>query len=143
MNETRNFILTQIRKKLSVKKAENVEKSIFNYTIQFATSHGVQKSWNDRYFIHVYKIKACNVLEILTPHTILGIEDKTLSAKNIAFDKECVADVVDQSDITDGIFQCRVCGSKKTTYYSLQTRSADEPMTNFITCVNCKHRWKM
>jgi transcription elongation factor S-II len=28
------------------------------------------------------------------------------------------------------------------TYYQLQTRSADEPMTTFVTCVNCDNRWK-
>jgi transcription elongation factor S-II len=74
---------------------------------------------------------------------IENIETKKISAKNIAFEKETSEDTVDESEVTDGIFQCRKCGSKKTTYYSLQTRSADEPMTNFITCVHCKHRWKM
>ena len=28
------------------------------------------------------------------------------------------------------------------TYYQLQTRSADEPMTTFITCIKCGTRWK-
>ena len=34
-----------------------------------------------------------------------------------------------------GEFTCRKCGSTKTTHYSLQTRSADEPMTVFVTCL--------
>ena len=25
---------------------------------------------------------------------------------------------------------------------SLQTRSADEPMTTFVTCIRCSNRWK-
>jgi DNA-directed RNA polymerase subunit M/transcription elongation factor TFIIS len=41
-----------------------------------------------------------------------------------------------------GIFRCRRCKSYKTTYYEMQTRSADEPMTVFITCHNCDSRWK-
>ncbi len=45
-------------------------------------------------------------------------------------------------DIQDGMFTCRKCKSKKTTYYQMQTRSADEPMTTFVTCVNCKNRWR-
>ena len=45
--------------------------------------------------------------------------------------------------VEDGIFQCYKCDSKKTTSYSLQTRSADEPMTVFITCVECSNKWKM
>ena len=40
----------------------------------------------------------------------------------------------------DGFFTCNTCKSKKTTYYPLQTRSAEEPMTTFVSCLNCgKH----
>ena len=39
-------------------------------------------------------------------------------------------------------FTCRKCRSKKCTYYQLQTRSADEPMTTFVTCLECDRRWK-
>ena len=35
----------------------------------------------------------------------------------------------------EGEFTCRKCKSTKTTHYSLQTRSADEPMTVFVTCL--------
>ena len=45
-------------------------------------------------------------------------------------------------EYNDGIEQCRRCKSYKTTYYSKQTRSADEPMTNFFTCHNCGKHWK-
>ena len=39
-------------------------------------------------------------------------------------------------------FKCWKCKSKKCTYYQLQTRSADEPMTTFVTCLDCGNRWK-
>ncbi|CAL9752062.1 unnamed protein product [Musa acuminata subsp. burmannicoides] len=39
-------------------------------------------------------------------------------------------------------FKCGRCGQRKTTYYQMQTRSADEPMTTFVTCVNCNNHWK-
>ncbi|KAL6530384.1 hypothetical protein OROHE_014737 [Orobanche hederae] len=39
-------------------------------------------------------------------------------------------------------FTCGRCKKKDTTYYQMQTRSADEPMTTFVTCVNCNNRWK-
>lgn len=41
-----------------------------------------------------------------------------------------------------GLFQCWKCRDYKTTYYELQTRSADEPMTVFITCHECDITWK-
>lgn len=46
------------------------------------------------------------------------------------------------SEAPDGMFTCGKCRSQKTTYYQLQTRSADEPMTTFVTCTNCSKRWK-
>jgi len=42
----------------------------------------------------------------------------------------------------EGQFKCGKCKSVKTTYYQLQTRSADEPMTTFVTCKGCGNRWK-
>ena len=46
-------------------------------------------------------------------------------------------------DVTEGVYKCRRCGGKKTVQREQQTRSADEPMTIFITCVNCKNTWKI
>jgi len=40
------------------------------------------------------------------------------------------------------MFRCGKCGQRKCAYYQLQTRSADEPMTTFITCIPCGNRWK-
>lgn len=40
------------------------------------------------------------------------------------------------------MFFCRKCQKRKCTYYQMQTRSADEPMTTFVTCLNCGNRWK-
>jgi len=39
-------------------------------------------------------------------------------------------------------FLCKRCHKRECTYYELQTRSADEPMTIFITCLNCGKHWK-
>jgi len=39
-------------------------------------------------------------------------------------------------------FQCSRCKQRKCRYRQAQTRSADEPMTTFVTCTNCGNRWK-
>jgi len=40
------------------------------------------------------------------------------------------------------LFTCSRCKSIKTTSTQKQTRSADEPMTVFVLCLNCNKRWR-
>jgi len=39
-------------------------------------------------------------------------------------------------------FQCSRCKQRKCIYRQAQTRSADEPMTTFVTCTVCGNKWK-
>lgn len=48
---------------------------------------------------------------------------------------------VEKRAITDR-FTCGRCKQKKVSYFQMQTRSADEPLTTFCTCENCGKRWK-
>lgn len=41
-----------------------------------------------------------------------------------------------------GEFTCRKCKGTKTSHYSMQTRSSDEPMTVFVKCLGCGTRWR-
>jgi transcription elongation factor S-II len=47
-----------------------------------------------------------------------------------------------QAQATTDQFKCGRCRQRKCTYYQMQTRSADEPMTTYVTCVNCNNHWK-
>lgn len=46
------------------------------------------------------------------------------------------------ASMTDSIFVCPKCKSKKCSYVEKQTRSADEAMTVFVTCHACSHKFK-
>eukprot|EP00301_Raphidiophrys_heterophryoidea_P012242 c1864_g1_i1.p1 GENE.c1864_g1_i1~~c1864_g1_i1.p1 ORF type:complete len:227 (-),score=68.26 c1864_g1_i1:61-741(-) len=39
-------------------------------------------------------------------------------------------------------FKCGKCRKRECTYFELQTRSADEPMTVFVQCQSCGNKWK-
>jgi transcription elongation factor S-II len=67
------------------------------------------------------------------------------------------AKAVGETNAETDAFKCSRCQQRKCTYYQMQTRSADEPMTvsherrkarveltlqTFVTCVNCGNKWK-
>jgi len=41
-----------------------------------------------------------------------------------------------------GMYRCGKCRQSQTTYCQVQIRRADEPMTTFVSCLNCNHSWK-
>jgi transcription elongation factor S-II len=49
---------------------------------------------------------------------------------------------ISHHDAPDGAYTCRACKSKKTQYYMMQCRSADEPADIFVSCLKCNKRWK-
>ena len=69
-----------------------------------------------------------------------GPYDKRLQASIERSMKKEVS-IVNEKDYK-GLFRCAKCREYKTTYYEMQTRSADEPMTVFITCHICDITWK-
>ena len=44
--------------------------------------------------------------------------------------------------VTEGLYECSRCKSKKTYSRQVQTRSADEGMTSIIQCSECNKVWK-
>lgn len=46
------------------------------------------------------------------------------------------------SEVVEGLHKCYKCKNKKVSTYSVQLRSADEPMTHFFTCIVCGNKWK-
>jgi DNA-directed RNA polymerase subunit M/transcription elongation factor TFIIS len=132
-------------------KSTNVEKSIYNFAIKTTKTIGLEPSWDDFTFCHVYKQKYLDIminlkgplLNMITSNTILSRDVAYLSPQELDPAKWEPNEDINTDDVVEGIFKCKRCGSKRTTYYSLQTRSSDEPMTNFITCVECHNRWKM
>ena len=153
----KNKLLEKVK---TEKNAVNLEKGIFNWTIKECTNRKVVKKWENQYFVQIYldKLKCVyfNLNEkILTKlfnneitsqdvafmtHQELDYDrwEKLIQAKNKRTENKCETNIVASTDT----FKCRKCHSKECTYYQMQTRSADEPMTTFVTCIKCDNRWK-
>ena len=89
----------------------------------------------DQFYIQYNKI--IKMMEIRESHMCLDVHKKEMQ-KHVK-DHECF---MEKHNKEEGLFTCGKCKSKRTTYYQLQTRSADEPMTTFVTCKDCSKRWK-
>jgi len=142
------------------KNSINLEKGIYNYTVKEATSKKVIKKWDQPFFIQIYIDRLRSVFFNLNTELLQRLETGDIQAHQIAFmthqelqpakwsvlidakikrDKSKFENHVEASTDT---FKCRKCKSNKCSYYALQTRSADEPMTIYVTCLSCDNRWK-
>ena len=45
-------------------------------------------------------------------------------------------------EVSSDAFRCMKCKQRKCTYAQAQLRSADEPMTILVRCLNCGHSWR-
>ena len=157
---------TNVRKALikiinNEKICSNLEKGIYNFSIKEAKERNVVKKWDNVYFSHLYIDRLRTVLTNLrNPHLKDRIVSKEIKAHELAFMShqemmpERWQEMIDEKKMRDqnkyapkieastDNFTCRKCKSKECSYYQLQTRSADEPMTTFVTCLPCGNRWK-
>ena len=139
--------------------SESLESEILKNVVAFSKVNGIDVDWNNRIFWNTYRSRAVSVYRNLNvwgpklvsaeldPETFMNMSahelcpsrwkesvDKTLEAEKRLYSRNLSASI---------ILYCSRC-KKKTgcDYYQLQTRSADEPMTTFVTCLDCDKKWK-
>ena len=139
----------------------NLEKGIFNSSLGKAKEKCIVKKWDNKYFVLIYLDLLRTVYINLKDERIRNkMKTREIQAHKLAFmthqemSPEKWDKLIEDKKIRDenkyepkleastDKFTCRKCRSKKCTYYQLQTRSADEPMTTFVTCLDCGKRWK-
>ena len=142
-------------------RIENIERSIFNYAIKEANERDTICRWDNPFFVLIYTSRLKTILYNLKNTDMINrIHDKELKSYEVGtlnhqeMDNERWKLMLEQKrkrdksktqlsvNVDDGAFKCMKCGSEKTTYYQLQTRSADEPMTTFVQCTQCSARWR-
>lgn len=158
----RNNVCHEIENIIIDKKfALNLEKAIFNYTINESNNRKILKKWKNTQFVLIYidhlrtimnNIKNTYILEkinnnTITPHVLSFMTHQEMQPErwNKLIQEKIKRDKskyeVNMDAATD-TFTCRKCKQNKCSYYQMQTRSADEPMTTFVSCLSCGNRWK-
>ena len=144
-----------------MKISVNMEKGIYNYAVKEASTKKVVKKWDNPHFVQIYVDRVRSIYFNLNNETLLQqLADGSIKPHVVAFmthqelAPEKWAKLIEAKTKRDlnkcetnlsaatDTFTCRKCKGNQCTYYQLQTRSADEPMTTFITCLECGKKWK-
>ena len=139
----------------------NLEKGVFNYAIKEANSKKIIKKWENPYFVQLYLDRLRSLyLNLKNDELLSQLKNKEITPQTFAFmthqemnpehwrvliDKKIKRDAnkyTTNIKASTDMFTCKKCKSKRCTYYELQTRSADEPATIFVTCLDCGKNWK-
>jgi DNA-directed RNA polymerase subunit M/transcription elongation factor TFIIS len=153
--------------KLNNSEIKQLERCIYNGAIRAAGQRHIGKAWSHNPFVEMYHMFAKHIAANFHPDAYVNNRDLYARYKSgeITFKDISEMDTYqlfeerwkdsfaqqqirekrqlegDKSMATDR-FLCGKCGKRESTYYELQTRSADEPMTIFITCLNCGKHWR-
>jgi transcription elongation factor S-II len=146
---------------------KELEKSIFIAALKDAESKDVIKHFDNSLFTLIYKSSMRRLVSNLDPNSYVHnaqllnkIKNNDLSIKNLAemnimdYAPHIYSDLRERQVLREqtqlegnksmatDMFKCGRCQKRETTFYELQTRSADEPMTKFINCLNCGNHWR-
>jgi len=153
-------------------KTKKIENAIFNWSIkkycekEEITIEQLDKVWSNEYFRKIYMNK-CISIYINLDEKLIGNDELIKKIKSKDFNIEELPEMssfdlfpshwdsiktklketneflyTKQNTVHTDEFKCPKCKLRKCSYYEVQTRSADEPMTTFITCTNCGHQWR-
>lgn len=145
---------------------ETIEKSIYNYASNQCESKNIKPDIENKLFLRIYVNKLMSLYNNLDKNSYIKNEnfyeevmDKDFDLENIAYlspqevhkkhwkkyiDKQSAVDEFLYSR-TAGIrtteYKCGRCKERNCSYYQMQVRCSDEPMTTFINCLNCGNSW--
>lgn len=148
--------------------AKDLEIGIYNWSLQYADKIRVVKNWKLPRFVSIYMDKARSVVSNLDPNSYVSncrllsrLKEQEFLPHELPFmspDDICPEKwkkIIDERvkrelNVFDekpqamtNQFKCGKCKKRECIYQELQLRSADEPMTLFVTCLNCGNRWRI
>lgn len=141
--------------------ADELEKGVYEFAEKEANTLKLVIKWDNPHFTQLYMDRLRSIYINLKNEELLNhLKSGEITGQTLAnmthqemnpqhwkelIDKKRKRDenkYTNNAQASTDMFTCRKCKSKRCTYYELQTRSADEPATIFITCLECGKNWK-
>ena len=148
--------------------SKQLEESLLHVVSDQAIKENMDIDWANKVFWNMYRSKAIFIYENINPESYVQNTENWLGKLKSgeisirSFAEMTAAEICPQrwkeaiekqieiekklqsKNSSASIFMwCSRCKKKtKCDYYQMQTRSADEPMTTFMTCLECDRRWK-
>lgn len=161
------IIATRLGDHLTEEQRTALERGIYNTSLAEAKDHGVRRHWDNPDFVAVYKTIARRTIANVDPTAYVSNTRLLERLKEGEFSADAVAAMTHRelypehwqaladeqlkrettmlegsNEECSGMFKCKRCHKDRTRYWEMQTRSADEPMTIFIRCLNCGKEWR-
>jgi DNA-directed RNA polymerase subunit M/transcription elongation factor TFIIS len=152
--ETRNSYVGKLNTVVDKKNSKLIEQSIYDFSVDYAT---IQET---PYLIdQIYESKADEIINLLKDkeiHLLKAIKEGVIDTSKIGFMKPAELNPDKYNHIinkkkkeedkinnqaTSTVYTCKKCKKNKCQVTQRQTRSADEPATTFVTCMECGYEF--
>lgn len=159
MDLRKHVVDMMVNKHIHKDIATKIEESIINFSNKEAKHRHIMTELYDTNYYIIYKDKFRSIWMNLERINRM-IQNNVVKPEEVSFlthqeiypeawkqriESKIERDKKKYENNTEGAsqeFKCSRCAQRKTTYYQVQTRSADEPMTTFVTCLHCGNHWK-
>jgi transcription elongation factor S-II len=164
---TRELCISKFNTLLNdIELSTKIENSIFNYALSQSEEKCIVQDIENKYFKRIYVNKIITLYNNLDKDSYIKnisflyrLLNKDFDIDTIAFlspqdiNKEHWKKYLDRQVANDEFFysrtvgthttefKCGRCKERNCTYYQLQVRCSDEPMTTFVECLNCHNKW--
>lgn len=133
--------------------SEEIENAILNRCVHDAQKWLIDVDWESVVFKELYRSRAMSLYaarklaETMSPEEFVNTTEVDRNPERWMSKLKEVAEkdkaLYSRKATASAQMYCSGCKRKTNCdYYQLQTRSADEPMTTFVTCLECDKRWK-
>jgi len=155
-SKTRSNTIDALTKLVTKKLATDIEKSISDFSVQYAET-------NDTPFLldSIYETKSTEIIKLLesseSTYLIKALKEGKIEPNKLAFAKpeelspERYEKIIKKREMEEfkksnkkgsQAFTCSKCKKSNSEITQKQTRAGDEPPTTFVTCLECGHTFK-